>query len=298
MIIEFQQDVAEGFEWVDVFSPSKEELAAIAEKYELHPALVKDCLQPDHLPKYEKMDNYSFIIFRVHDESGVNDAHTVQELTHKLAVFYSPTFVITIHRSQQPLINKLMERGKEKPYKTSMLLVNTIILTSLNTYLQPLNKLSDEIDYYESVIFLRPKRVPLLKGLYHFKRKIDLITRMIELSDEIVAAVDAKVSRTQARETRDLYIKLKSHSSYLSENTLHLLNIYFSATSQRTNETMRVLTIFSVFFMPLTFIVGVYGMNFDYMPELKWLYGYPAVIIVMLAITIIIYIWFKRKKWL
>lgn len=298
MIIEFQKDVAEGFEWTDVFAPSKEELEAIAEKYQLHPALVKDCLQPDHLPKYEKMEDYSFILFRVHGDSGVKEADTVQELTHKIAVFYSQTFVITIHRSQQPLINKLVDRGKEKPYKTAMLLVNSLVLTCLNTYQQPLNKLSDEIDYYESVIFLRPKKVPLLKGLYHIKRKVDLIKRMIELSEEIVEAVDAKMSRTHARESRDLFIKLKTHSTYLSENTLHLLNIYFSATSQRTNETMRILTIFSVFFMPLTFIVGVYGMNFDYMPELRWLYGYPAVMIGMVALTIIIYLWFKRKKWL
>jgi len=77
-----------------------------------------------------------------------------------------------------------------------------------------------------------------------------------------------------------------------------LLNVYFSASSQRTNDTMRILTIFSVFFMPLTFIVGIYGMNFKFMPELEWKKGYPAVMILMGIITLLIYIWFKRKKWL
>lgn len=71
MILEFQKDVAEGFEWLDVYAPLKEELETVAEKYQLHPALVKDCLQPDHLPKYEKMENYSFILLRVHGESDV-----------------------------------------------------------------------------------------------------------------------------------------------------------------------------------------------------------------------------------
>jgi magnesium transporter len=84
----------------------------------------------------------------------------------------------------------------------------------------------------------------------------------------------------------------------MSENTNHLLNIYFNISSQRTNETMRVLTIFSVFFMPLTFIVGIYGMNFHNMPELSWQYGYPATIAAMAIVTIVIYSWFRRKKWL
>jgi magnesium transporter len=84
----------------------------------------------------------------------------------------------------------------------------------------------------------------------------------------------------------------------LSENIHQLLTVYFSASSQRTNETMRILTIFSVFFMPLTFIVGIYGMNFKYMPELEWKAGYPAVMLLMAFVTLLIFIWFRRKKWL
>jgi magnesium transporter len=84
----------------------------------------------------------------------------------------------------------------------------------------------------------------------------------------------------------------------MSENANHLLNIYFNISSQRTNETMRVLTIFSVFFMPLTFIVGIYGMNFHNMPELGWKWGYPLTLATMAVVTIIIYLWFRRKKWL
>lgn len=298
MIIEIKENITEGFTWLDVYSPSTEELQGLSEKFNIHPVLIKDCLQPDHLPKHEQLENYAFIIFRVHSQSNVKDADTVQELTHKVAIFYSDAFVITIHRHQQPLVNKLIKIGKEKAYTTTISLVNTLISECLNTYQPPLNKLSEEIDYYESVIFLRPKNVPLLKGLYHIKRKVDLIKRMIELSQEIIEAVNDDGSNVHTRDTKDLFVKLKSLSSYLSENTHHLLNIYFSATSQRTNETMRILTIFSVFFMPLTFIVGVYGMNFDYMPELRWIFGYPAVMIIMAVVTFVIYLWFKKKKWL
>jgi magnesium transporter len=78
----------------------------------------------------------------------------------------------------------------------------------------------------------------------------------------------------------------------------NLMNLYMSLSAKRTNEVMRVLTVFSVFFMPLTFIVGVYGMNFKFMPELSWRLGYPLVMIFMAIVTIIIYFWFKRKRWL
>ncbi|MOA22565.1 Magnesium transport protein CorA [compost metagenome] len=78
----------------------------------------------------------------------------------------------------------------------------------------------------------------------------------------------------------------------------NLLSVYISLASQKTNEVMRVLTIFSVFFMPLTFIVGVYGMNFENMPEIKSPHGYAITWVVMGIVTIIVYFWFKRKKWL
>jgi len=84
----------------------------------------------------------------------------------------------------------------------------------------------------------------------------------------------------------------------LSENVNHLLNLHVSLTSNRTNEVMRVLTVFSVFFMPITFIVGVYGMNFRYLPELEMQYGYFYVWLLMLGITAVLFIWFKRKGFL
>lgn len=84
----------------------------------------------------------------------------------------------------------------------------------------------------------------------------------------------------------------------LSENMHQLLNVYFSASSQKTNDIIRVLTIFFVFFMPLTFIVGIYGMNFKFMPELNWVAGYPFAMRLMAVVTVLIYAWFRRKQWL
>ncbi|WP_316748286.1 magnesium/cobalt transporter CorA [Pedobacter gandavensis] len=286
------------FEWIDLTDPTTEELSGIAEKYNLHPALVSDCLQPDHLPKYERMKDYAFIIFRIHTNNNVAEADTIQELTHKIAFFYSANFLITVHRRSHELLNPITELVKTQKCESSLELLNLLISACLNTYTDPLNKLAKSVDYYEEIVFLRPKKAPLLKGLYYLKRKIDLLKRMLILSFDIIDALDAEEGNVNTRDTRDLYVKHQSMLDSLAENIHQLLAIYFSASSQKTNEIMRVLTIFSVFFMPLTFIVGIYGMNFEFMPELRWKMGYPGVMSLMVVVTVGIYFWFKRKGWL
>lgn len=288
-----------GFEWIDISDPTTEEFTQIASKYNLHPALVNDCMQPDHLPKYERMEKYSFIIFRIHNESGTVEADTVQELTHKIAIFYAHDFILTIHRRPHTaLIDSVLQFLKSQRCNSSADLLNVLVSACLNTYEVPLKSLAKSVDYYEEVVFLRPKKVPLLRGLYYLKRKIDLLKRMLILSFEIIDAVDSQEGNVNTRDTRDEYVKFQNMFDSLSENIHQLLSIYFSASSQKTNEIMRILTIFSVFFMPLTFIVGVYGMNFDFMPELHWKFGYPSVMVSMVLVIVIIYSWFKRNRWL
>ena len=98
------------------------------------------------------------------------------------------------------------------------------------------------------------------------------------------------------QDIRDLHLKLITLFDQAQEDVNNLSNIYLSLSSQKTNDVVKLLTIFSVFFMPLTFIAGIYGMNFENMPELKMKYGYFATLFFMLVVAIIIFIWFKRKK--
>src|SRR5690606_33999442 len=100
------------------------------------------------------------------------------------------------------------------------------------------------------------------------------------------------------RDLKDPQIRTSTLYENLSENVAQLLNVFFNISSNHTNEIMRILTIFSVFFMPITFVAGVYGMNFKNMPELEWYYGYPIAIAIMIVISLAIYLWFKRKGWL
>jgi magnesium transporter len=100
------------------------------------------------------------------------------------------------------------------------------------------------------------------------------------------------------QDTQDLQTKVETLYQQLDGAATNLMNLYLSLSSQRTNETMRVLTVFSAFFLPLTFIAGLYGMNFQFMPELTWKLGYPGVMVAMVLIAGGIYVWFKRKNWI
>ena len=100
------------------------------------------------------------------------------------------------------------------------------------------------------------------------------------------------------QDVKDQHLKMRTQYGQVLDEVNNLMNLFMSLASQKTNEVMKVLTIFSVFFMPLTFIAGIYGMNFEFMPELRQRWGYPAVMLLMAIVTLIIYGWFKKKRWL
>ena len=300
MIKELAEKSNTGFDWIDITDPGQQELEGIAEKYKLHASSVNDCLQPGHLPKYEEFKSYTFIILRVYFPDKNKEADTVQEITNKIAIFFSKDFIITIHRKPWHPIDRVnTDLVSAGDCKGTLHVLNELLKNALHSYDAPGAELTQSIDYYEQQVFLRDRKVPILRGLYFIKRRVDVIRRLLFLVYDVVDKIDPpETTNAYTRDIRDLYVKQKSLYDSLSENANHLLNIYFNISSQKTNETMRILTIFSVFFMPLTFIVGVYGMNFKYMPELEWHYGYPAAMILMVVVIVAIYIWFKRKNWL
>ena len=163
----------------------------------------------------------------------------------------------------------------------------------------PAIQLSEKVDNYETRIFLKELSPDILEGLYYLKRKAGICNKLLLLTGEVINSIRTTSTDNPAlQDAKDLHVKLNTIYDQTQEDVHNLLNIYISLSAQKTSDVMKVLTIFSVFFMPLTFIVGIYGMNFEFMPELRNKWGYPAVIVVMIIVTFAIYMWFKKKKWL
>lgn len=299
MIVKLKETDDLPFEWIDISNPAKEELREVAAKYHLHRALVEDSLQPEHLPKYEEIEDVQFLILRVYSSKATSQSDTIQELTDKIAIFIGDVFIITIHRRQFDFIGDIRTRYVEtrkclSPYD----ILQKVILTSFLTYEQPLGLLMNTIETFEPMLFLQKKMPALLEDLYYIKRQAYVINKLLNLSRGIVDHLAEKIPAPDLNNLKDALLRQYTNSDHIMDHSNTLLNTYISLTSQRTNEVVRVLTVFSVFFMPLTFIVGIYGMNFEHMPELRWPHGYPLLMIGMAAVTVVIYGWFKRKGWL
>ncbi|GAB4014209.1 magnesium transporter CorA family protein [Spirosoma koreense] len=299
-----QQELAtkteHAFTWLDLNDPSPDELNKVAQQYDLYYTVIKDCLDPDHLPKFESIGQVNFIITRIYNPDKDIDADTIQELSNKIAIFYSQEFIITVHRNAQPVLDEIKKRFVAPGHcESTAELTIRIVRWVLNSYIDPGLALATEIDNVEAALFLGNPTKEVLQQLYYLKRKASSAKRILTLTEDVLHCLQRTEGVSPVlQDTLDLFLKARTIYEQLEEAASHLLTIYLSMASQRTNEVMRVLTVFSAFFLPLTFIVGIYGMNFTHMPELSWRYGYPAVLVTMLAVALGIYGWFKRKGWL
>ncbi len=287
------------FTWIDITGPSLDDLTAVAEKYALNHHNLQDCLEPDHLPKFEEGDPYNFIILR--KVLGEKDkGATIHSLTTKIAIFYDEDTVVTIHRVPHPDLfpscELLIKSGKINSIDGFLLKIIAKVQQSYSHFAAELNA---EIDETEARLFIKKQAEESIENMFLLKRRAGLCKKLLLLTGEVVSAVQHRQKKSsEIQDIRDSQIKLQLFYEQLTEDALNLVSMYMSLSANKSNEVMKVLTIFSAYFLPLTFIVGVYGMNFKFMPELEWKYGYPLIIGFMLLVFIIIYSWFRRKKWL
>jgi len=288
-----------GFTWIDLVDPNQDSLKELANQFQLHQYPIQDILQPEHLPKFEQLDNMLFVIARYYDNESKPNSNNLTEVSRKMALFYRDDLIITIHRKPFEGITQLTQ---QQQLSSSFEVLCKVLKTCFNSYEMPNQKLDEEIDFYENRIFLK-KRIPdLLKNLYLIKRQLYLFRKISNLTEEIIYKLEAKaqtgINKPIFQDLKDYYTKVDTQIESNYDDIQNLLTIYLAISSQKTNEVMRTLTVFTAFFLPITFIAGVYGMNFKVMPELTKEWGYPLVLILMVSITIIIYSWFKRKGWI
>lgn len=287
---------SQSFKWIDVLNPSEAEIKQISKQFKLHRYTLRDCLQPDHLPKNENLGNMQFAITRILLNDIPVESHTVQGISSKVAIFYNADLVVTVHRIKQPFLKKIFEASS---YESSIELVTKINWYVLQSYESTVSSLSKNIDDYEELIFLKPLTKEILKDLYLIRRKASVCMKLVLLTKEVINKIPVENNDIVVlQDLKDLHLKLTTLFEQAHEDSTHLLDIYLSLSSRNSNEVMKVLTVFSVFLLPPTFIVGLYGMNFAFMPELHYKWSYPIVVIVIIAITAIVYLWFRRKKWL
>jgi magnesium transporter len=280
------------FQWTDLEKPTQEELLALTETYKIDITLFEDILEYGHLPKIEKLTDFTFIILRAYAESHKENVATLGGLSNKIAFFINEQNLITVHRAE---FSFLKNRASE--YASSEALMLDIFNEILLTYEKPLEQQGEKMDEFERAIFLKSGHNISIESLYYQKSRARISKKVLQLTQTVLNQVIVNPELSSLlQDTKETTLSYLLQYDEVIEDANTILHSYMSVTAQRNNDTMKLLTIFSAFFLPLTFLVGIYGMNFDHMPELRWPNGYYYALGLMFLISVIIWFWFKRKK--
>jgi len=282
----------ESFTWIDIENANKKELEVIASKYNLNYFLIKDALDIGHLPKYEQLHQHDFFIFRAYTSNVKLNIDEIGEMSNKIAFFIFDDKLITIHRAHFPFLN--LEEEKDIKISEFFLKIVGFMIDSFKT---PTLEISDKITEIEKTIFLKDYRAVLIEELYYIKTQSRILKKIISITEATILKSQDKYKISYIyQDIQDTLLNLLTVNEESVDNSTHLMNTYLSLSDQKNNEVVRLLTIFSVFFLPLTFIAGIYGMNFKFMPELNWKLGYAFTLSLMAIVVIVIYLWFRRKR--
>ena len=288
------------FVWTDVVAHSEAELKELTTQFDIHPMYQQDLLQEDHLPKFElpgQADIDGFIICRYLKELTVQG---LMESSGRLAIVFNDRRLITIHDGNNSIIDyvhgKYAAKGKTPDQG---LILCKLVKEPIKNIEKVLYKLEDEVEYYETRITLRSKIPTVYDGLFKLKRKLSILKKFISLTRPIYFGLkDEYLDHPAVQDLGDTITRMDTLTEEIIEKATNVINLNIALSAHRSNEVMKTLTIFSAFFLPITFIVGVYGMNFKYIPEMEHTLGYEAVWFVMIVVCILIFGWFRKKGWL
>lgn len=276
----------------------------ISKNYHLHPLVIEDIVSIGQRPKFEEYDNGLFIVvqaFRFYKE-------TLSFSQEQVSIFVGANFVLSFQEDEEDLflnVRAHLDASKTKVQrKKADYLAYMLLDTIVDEYLALLDDTEDEIEKLETMVTLNPN--PSIKSkIYHLKREMLSIRKAAASLREAISKL-MKTESTLINPYMNVYLRdLYDHCAHAverAENTrdslTDLQNLYLAEISFKMNGVIQLLTIISAIFIPLTFIAGLYGMNFETMPELKHPYGYYTVLCVMLLIVVFQIWYFKRKKWL
>jgi magnesium transporter len=290
--MKISEKIFDTFTWIDIENPQQEDLETIKNEHGLNFYLIKDSLEKGHLPKYEKTNNIDFYIFRAYTSDIKLQNDKVGDMSNKIAFFLFENKLITIHRAHFHFLNI----HQEKKTTLNELFLH-IVRLMVETFQKPSFDITNKLNEIERVLFLKDYKSIMLQELYFIKSQARILKKILQITQSVIdhSAQNFALS-SQFQDIKDELLNLYTNNEESVENVNQLMTTYLSISDQKNNDVVKLLTIFSVFFLPLTFIVGVYGMNFEFMPELKWKFGYLFSFSLMALVVIVIYIWFKRKK--
>ena len=272
--------------------------------YNLHPLTLEDIVNTSQRPKLEEFQNYLFIVFKMlyfNDDNDLQYEH--------LSMVVGPDYVLTFQESDGDVFNDLRDRievskGRIRSQGADYLMY-AILDAIVDNYFMVIEAVGDKIEDLEATIFesqtnstATPSQIQYLKQeVLKIRRSIFPLREVINRLEKLDSTIINEKSQSYIRDLYDHIIQVNESIDLYREMVWSLMDIYMTIISNKMNEVMKVLTIIATIFIPLTFIAGIYGMNFTNMPELQSQYGYFILLAIMFILFVIMLIYFRKKKW-
>lgn len=300
----FSCKVSPSVSWINIDGLHETEIIeTFGKEYGLHPLVVEDILNTHQRPKIEIFDDYIFVSIKMLSMDKQNRVSSEQ-----VSLIMGEKFVLSFQEKEGDVFDSLRKRireGKGRIRKQGAdYLLYAILDVIVDNYFLILENFGDRVEAFDEELMREP-RSSTLKEIYNMKREILYLRKSVWPLREAVSNLERSESELIEQKTipflRDLYdhtIQIIDAVETNRDLLSGMLDLYLSSVSNKMNEVMKVLTIIATIFIPLTFIAGIYGMNFEYMPELGWRYAYFVVWILMVLVGAAMLVFFRRKKWL
>lgn len=289
--------------WVDLCKPTDEESFILTHDFAFHPLAIEDVIAEKPRTKIDDYDRYLFLVFQIVDYIGREEGLKVSEVD----LFLSGNSLVTVHYDDHRIFDYLYHRAERDERLMARgvdFLFHALIDAIVDNYNTTLDILEYEVDQVEDDVLGAPDE-QTVKSIFTLRRDIVHLKRFAMPQTEVLS----RLSREQFKlisgkaavyfsDIHDHLVRINDIVDFNREILNSSLEVYYSSVSTKTNAIIKVLTIFTVLFIPPTFLVGLWGMNFDFMPELDWKYGYVSALLIMLVIVLGLIVFFRKKKWL
>jgi magnesium transporter len=298
-----------GFVWLGLYEPTEDELTAISARYGLHPLAVEDAVYAHQRPKLEQYDDALFMVLKTATYVAHEQLTATSEIvdTGEVMVFLGANYVITVRHGSHSGLTGLRSRLEEQ--RDLLCLGPSAVLYAVadlvvDTFVEVASAVTDDVDELETSVF-SPERTDDIGRLYQLKRELMSLRKAVgplELPLQKLAERQIEVvpdaMRSYFRDVQDHAIRVRDQVSGLDELLSSILQASLARSTMADNQDMRKISAWAGIIAVPTAIAGIYGMNFEFMPELQWRFGYPLVLLVIVVACVLLYRGFKRNGWL
>jgi magnesium transporter len=291
--------------WINIDGVHKlDNIEKVGKHLKIHPLVLEDIVHTGQRPKMEDFNDYLFVVLQMLQYNEKEN----ETKTEQVSIILGANYVISFQEDEGDVFDLIRERIRTDRGRIRRMgadyLAYSLLDAIVDNYFMVLEKIGENIEDIEDELIKNPAQ-EVLHAIHSLKRELVFLRKSVWPLREVISRLERwdshLIDKSMDIYLRDVYdhtIQVIDALETFRDMLSGMLDIYLSSVSNRMNEVMKVLTIIATIFIPLTLITGIYGMNFKYMPELDWSWGYPMVYIAMLIVSGVMLVYFRRKRWL